>query len=469
VPSRESDTSVPGPRHGPNRGFDATACVIGAGAAGLAAGHALARRGIAFDWFEKGSMVGGLWRIDNDNGGSAAYSTLHLNSSRTRTQYPSYPMPAEWPDYPSHTLMAQYFQAFAEDNDLLRRITFRAEVTSVVPLPGPGHPGAHGWAVTTSATGRRTYQHVLVANGHHSVPRLPELPGSFTGRTFHAHDYRDPDVFRDRDVVVVGVGNSGMDLACDAARVARSVHLVTRHGVHVLPKYVFGRPIDLLSGRAMGYLPFTVERLAYEAILRLSTGRPQDRGLPTPDHRLLSAHPTVSAELYDRVGHGDIVMKPGIERLDGDTIHFADGTSVHADLLVHATGYTVSLPFLAPDIVDPRHNAMPLYQRVVHPQRIGLWFIGFVQTVGSGIPLCEYQSEWVGDLITGEAVLPDEQEMTAWIDADQAAMRARYVSSDRHTMQVDYWRYIRAMKEARARKPHPSLRDRVLAPLAGLR
>ena len=449
--------------------FDATACVIGAGAAGLAAGHALAEREVDFDWFEKGSMVGGLWRIDNDNGAVAAYTTLHLNSSRTRTQYPSFPMPEDWPDYPSHELMAQYFESFAAHFDLARRITFHAEVTSVEPLPGPGDPGAHGWAVTTTATGRRTYQHVLVANGHHSIPKLPTFPGEFSGETFHAHDYTDPSVFIGRDVVVVGVGNSGMDLACDAAKLAHRVLLVTRHGVHVLPKYVFGRPIDTISNAAMGYVPFAVERLAYEAILRVSTGRPQDRGLPKPDHRLLGAHPTVSAELYDRVGHGDIVVKPAIERLDGDTIRFVDGSAEHADLLVLATGYRVSLPFLAPDVYDPTGNAMPLYQRVVAPERPGLFFIGFVQTVGSGIPLCEYQAEWIGDVITGLAALPPPSEMADWIARDQAALRRRYVASERHTMQVDYWRYIRAMKEARARRAHPSLRDRLTAPLAGLR
>jgi hypothetical protein len=232
---------------------------------------------------------------------------------------------------------------------------------------------------------------------------------------------------------------------------------------------VFGRPIDTISNAAMGYVPFEVERLAYEAILRVSTGRPQDRGLPAPDHRLLGAHPTVSAELYDRVGHGDIVMRPAIARLDGETVHFVDGSSVHADLLVLATGYRVSLPFLAPEVYDPTGNAMPLYQRVVAPQRPGLFFIGFIQTVGSGIPLCEYQSEWIGDVINGAAALPDEEQMEDWIRGDQAAMRARYLASERHTMQVDYWRYIRAMKEARARRAHPSLRERITAPLAGLR
>ena len=309
----------------------------------------------------------------------------------------------------------------------------------------------------------------MVANGHHGTPSVPDFPGEFTGETFHSHDYRDPVVFTDKDVVVVGVGNSGMDIACDAAKVARRVYLVTRHGVHVIPKYVFGRPVDQLGTPLMAYLPFPVERTLYEAILRISQGRPEDRGLPKPDHRLLHAHPTVSAELYDRVGHGDITMKPGIERLEGDQVRFGDDSVVHADVLVLATGYRVSLPFLAPEVFDPAHNAMPLYQRVVPPDRPGLFFIGFIQTVGAGIPLYEYQSQWIGDVLIGEAALPSPDEMRAWIARDQRSMAARYLRSDRHTMQVDYWRYIRAMKEARARRPNPSLLSRVTAPLAGLR
>ncbi len=111
--------------HRRDDGFDAQACVIGAGPSGLAAGKALVDRGISFDWFEKGSMVGGLWRIDNDNGGAPAYRTLHLNSSRPLTQYPSDPMPEYWPDYPSHELMARYFQASPTDCGLTDRITFQ--------------------------------------------------------------------------------------------------------------------------------------------------------------------------------------------------------------------------------------------------------------------------------------------------------------------------------------------------------
>lgn len=430
--------------------FDADACVIGAGPAGLAAAKALADREISFNWFEKGSMVGGLWRIDNDNGGAAAYETLHLNSSRPLTQYPSYPMPEDWSDYPSHQLMARYFQDFADHFGLTDRVTFKTPVEKVEPLPGPGRTGDSGWSVTTpKGTGR--YRQVVVANGHHSEPRIPDFPGDFTGESFHAHDYLEPEVFEDKDVLVIGVGNSGMDIACDATKLANSVTVVTRHGVHVLPKYAFGKPIDQFGSPLNAYLPFPLERRVYEVIQRLSSGRPQDRGLPEPDHRLLSAHPTVSSEFCDRVGHGDIAIKPDIERFEGKTVQFADGSSVDADLLVYATGYKVALPFFDADLYDPADNEMPLYQRVLTPELSDLFFIGFVQTVGSNIPLAEMQSEWVGDLITGACVLPSEPEIADWIAADQAAMARRYVRSARHTMQVDYWRYAHALKLCRRR------------------
>ncbi len=430
--------------------FDADACVIGAGPSGLAAGKALADRGISFDWFEKGSMVGGLWRIDNDNGGAAAYQTLHLNSSRPLTQFPSFAMPEDWPDYPSHELMARYFQDFAERFSLSERITFNCPVTSVVPLDGPGSPGSNGWSVTTPQ-GTRSYRSVLVANGHHSVPNIPEFAGEFTGSSFHAHEYLEPEIFEGRDVLVLGVGNSGMDIACDATKLASHVYLATRHGVHVLPKYAFGRPIDQFGSPLSAYLPFPVERKLYELMIRFSVGRPEDRGLPKPDHRLLSAHPTVSSDLLDRVGHGDIVMKPNIERFDGEVVHFEDGSSEHVDLLVYATGYRIALPFLEKDLYDPAGNAMPLYQRVLTPKLPNLFFLGFLQTVGSNIPLAEMQAEWVGDLLTGACVLPPEREIEEWIAADQAAMARRYVRSGRHTMQVDFWRYANALAQCRKR------------------
>ncbi|MGM0616989.1 MAG: flavin-containing monooxygenase [Actinomycetota bacterium] len=444
--------------------LDVDAVVIGAGPAGLAAAKALSRRGVTYRHLEKGSMVGGLWRIDNDNGGAAAYETLHLNSSRPRTSFPSYPMPDDWPDYPSHDLVAAYLQDLADRFGLTERITFNAEVVAVEPLEGDGPPGADGWRVTTITGEAITARAVLVANGHHGVPKVPELPGTFTGTAFHSHDYREPTVFDGQRVLVIGVGNSGMDIACDAAPLASKVLLSTRHGVHVIPKYVFGKPVDQLSSPLTAHLPFRVERVLYELLMRASVGRPQDRGLPRPDHRLLDAHPTVSSRLYDLVGHGDIEVVSDVGSLEGDKIRFVDGRVEPVDVLVYATGYQVSLPFLAPQVLEVRDNELPLYQRVVAPERPGLYLLGFIQTVGASIALMEHQAEWVGDLLTGAAALPSTEQMRDWIRRDRRAMAKRYLRSERHTMQVDYWRYIRAIEQERQRNGDADLR---VTPRAG--
>lgn len=417
-------------------------CVIGAGAAGLAAGQALLERGIEIDWFEKSDMVGGLWQIDNKD--SAAYESLHTNSSRPLTQYPNFPMPADWPDYPSHRLMARYFDEFADAFGLRDRITFNTSVERV-------EPAGDRWLVTTSDGTSEAYEHVVIANGHHSVPKMPSFPGSYSGEVMHSHDYRSPEIFAGKRVLVVGVGNSGMDIACDASRVASRTLLSTRHGVHVLPKYALGKPIDQLNLPITAHLPFPVERSLYELITRIAVGTPQGRGLPKPDHRLLSAHPTVSSELLDRVGHGDIEMKPDIAKLDGTTATFVDGSSADVDIVVLATGYKIAFPFLDRSLVDPADNQLRLYQRVVHPDLPGLWFVGFIQTVGSGIALFYHQGQWVADLIEGRCRLPDRDRMIRWIEHDERALNKRYVRSTRHTIQVDYWRYINAINAERGR------------------
>lgn len=438
-------------RHGEGgaRRFDAEACVLGAGAAGLAAGKALADRAVSFDWFEQGTMVGGLWRIDNDNGGSPAYQSLHTNTSRPRTQYPSYPMPSQWPEFPHHGLVAEYFQRFAEEHGLLERITFGTAVDKLEPIPGAGPPGSHGWAVTTSAGEFRTYRNVVVATGHHSAPRMPVFDGEFTGQTLHSHDYDEPSIFEGKDALIVGIGNSGIDIACEATKVARSVHLSARSGVHVVPKRAFGRPVDQFGSALTAFLPFPVERTISQALVRLAAGRPQDHGLPTPDHRLLHGAPAVSAELYDKVDGGEITIRPGVRRLEGETVRFLDGVGQHVDVIVFATGYEAALPFLSPEVFDPATNEIPLHLRVLSPERPGLYFVGLIQTLGSSISLMEHQSTWVGDLIAGAASLPSDGELRRRIRADQAVLAKRFVRFERNPMQVDYWRYRRALRACR--------------------
>ena len=141
-------------------------------------------------------------------------------------------------------------------------------------------------------------------------------------------------------------------------------------------------------------------------MLRLSQGKVTDYGLPEPDHAVLHAHPTVSQDLLNRLGHGDITVRPTIDRFEGSKVFFADGSSGEYDVVVYCTGYKVTFPFLGDEVVHAEDNHVELYRRVVHPDHPGLYFVGLIQPLGAIMPLAEAQAEWIGDLVTGVGTLP---------------------------------------------------------------
>ncbi|WP_372729702.1 flavin-containing monooxygenase [Nocardioides sp.] len=428
-------------------------CIIGAGSSGITAAQVLAERGIDFDCFEMGSGVGGNWRYDNDNGVSSAYRSLHINTSRSAMEYAAYPMPEDYPDYPSHWQIAAYFDDFVDHFGLRERITFRTEVCKVSAAAEGGYDVTVRSRDHARDAVTRHYEHVIVANGHHWDARWPEpgFPGaeSFPGEQLHAHYYRTPDVFTDKRVVVLGIGNSATDIAVEASRVARETYLAMRRGAHILPKYLFGVPTDHLTSSPLARGPFRLQKLGMKAMLRLSVGRMTDYGLPEPDHEVLEAHPTVSDDLLTRLGHGDIAIKPNIERFEGSRVCFVDGTSVEADVVVYCTGYKVSFPFLDETVVRAEDNHVDLYRRVVAPEHPGLYFVGLIQPLGAVMPLAEAQSHWVADLIGGRVRLPSVAEMRRQIAAYDRAVRRRYVASKRHTIQVDAHTYRAELAQER--------------------
>ncbi len=434
-----------------------TACIIGAGSAGITAAQVLQADGIDFDCFEMGSGVGGNWRYDNDNGVSSAYRSLHINTSREAMEYAAYPMPDSLPDYPSHWQIAQYFDDFVDHFGLRDTITFRTEATWVSPAEGGGYDVTLRSRDDPRDVDTRHYDHVLVANGHHWDPRWPEpsFPGSetFPGEQLHAHYYRTPELFAGKRVVVLGIGNSATDIAVEASRHARETYLAMRRGAWILPKYLFGMPTDHLTESPLARGPFRLQKLGMRAMLRVAVGRMTDYGLPAPDHDVFEAHPTVSDDLLSRLGHGDITVKPTIRGFDGPLVRFADGSTVEADVVVYCTGYKVTFPFLDETVVRTQDNHIDLYRRVVAPDRPGLYFIGLLQPIGAVMPLAEAQSHWVADLINGRVTLPTPLEMRAQITAYDAAVRRRFVASKRHTIEVDFHAYrVELEKERRTRR-----------------
>jgi dimethylaniline monooxygenase (N-oxide forming) len=425
-------------------------CIIGAGSSGIAACQVLHARGIPYDCFEAGSEVGGNWRYLNDNGMSSSYRSLHINSSRQSMQYASYPMPEDWPTYLSHRQIIRYFDDYVDHFGFRDRIRFRTRVVRVAPAPGDT------WDVTVSArSGAETthrYGAVLVANGHHWDPRYPDpYPGieTFTGEQFHSHDYKTPDRLAGKRVVVVGIGNSACDIAVEGSQVADRMYLSVRRGAHVVPKYLFGIPTDHITLVGASRLPFWTQLLAFRVMLRMVRGDVTRYGLPRPDHDVLSAHPTVSDTLLSRLGHGDITVRPPIERIDGTKVSFVDGSVDEVDVIVYGTGYHISFPFFEGELVRVTDNHVGMYRRVVPPDHRNLYFIGLVQPIGAIMPLAEAQSEWVADILDGSAVLPPAEDMRREIAAHRVALAKRYVPTHRHTIQVDFAEYLRSIRKER--------------------
>jgi cation diffusion facilitator CzcD-associated flavoprotein CzcO len=425
-------------------------CIIGAGSSGIACAKILHERGIPFDCFEKGSGVGGMWRYNNDNGLSSAYRSLHINTSRDVMQYSDFPMPADYPPFPGHGLILKYFENYVDHFGFRKAITFRTSVESV-------RPAENGqWDVTIrDATGRdetKRYSAVCVANGHHWSPRMPSFPGTFNGRILHSHDYRTPAGFEDSRVLVVGLGNSACDIACETSRVARAAFISTRRGAHIIPKYIFGWPMDTLLPKFIWRtVPYWMIRPMIASALWLQRGSHSWYGLPDPEHRFFEEHPTISADLLNCLGHGYLKVKPTIRELAGDTVRFVDGSEEPIDVIVYATGYKIVFPFFEKSVIDPVDNQVDLFKCVVPVDHANLYFIGLVQPWGAIMPLAELQSRWVADLLQGIARLPGHDDMRKDIRLHKEKMSRRYTRSARHTIQVDFHPYSIEIERERNR------------------
>ncbi len=427
-------------------------CIVGGGPAGLSLARACLAQGVAFDVYERHSDVGGLW--DPDNPGSAVYDTAHFISSKSQSHYHDFPMPEHYPDYPSHRHILAYMRRFAFTYGLYPHIQFGVGVQSA-------DWDGHGWTVKLSSGETRQYSALVCATGTNWHASMPDYPGTFAGEMRHSVSYRSPSEFRGKRVLVIGGGNSGCDIACDAANMADTAFISLRRGYHFIPKHIFGVPADefAASGPKM---PMWLEQRVFAVLLRMLTGNPARFGLQTPDHRIFETHPILNTQLLHHLAHGDIAARPDVKRFDGNVVEFADGTREEIDMVLCATGYEWKIPYVDPALFDWKSGKPDLYMNLFSRRNPALYAMGYMETNGGAYKLFDEMADLVVRTIRARAdggtaagklnglIANDRPDLSGGI---------KFVNSARHATYVEIAAYRKHMKKLRKQFGWPALAD----------
>ncbi|MET8978286.1 NAD(P)-binding domain-containing protein [Streptomyces sp. NPDC004539] len=417
---------------------DLPVAIVGAGPAGLSAARALKRLKIPYTQFERHSDVGGIWDIDNP--GSPMYRSAHFISSRDKSGFFGYPMPKDFADYPTREQILRYTRSFTDAFGLRDAIRFGTAVSAV----RQDEDGA--WTVHTDRGDTRA-RAVVCCSGVTWDSVTPEVPGSFDGQLMHSVDYTEPSLFAGRRVLVVGLGNSGADIACDAASSsAAQAFISTRRGYHFVPKHTFGIPSDETE-----WLPVWAERLAYGVVRRVMIGDVSRWGLPRPDHRLFESHPLLNTQLLHHLQHGDITAKPGVARFDGADVVFTDGSRERIDLVLFATGYRTSIPYVPADYFPWKGGRPQMYLNAFSRERHNLFGLGFLEVNSSAYTLFDRISQVMAQYLDDQSRRPDRAARFAKLvreDRPDLSGGIRFVGSDRHAAYVEiraYRKYLRSL------------------------
>ncbi|MEO6821435.1 MAG: amino acid permease [Candidatus Nanopelagicales bacterium] len=428
-------------------------CLIGAGPAGLVMARALLNEGVPFDWYERHAAIGGIW--DRDNPGSPVYTSAHFISSKFISGFYGYPMPDELPDYPTWKQVRDYIRAFAARYGLAEHVTLGVGVEHVEPLPG------NRWVVSLSTGENLEYDGVIAAPGVTWHPNVPVLAGQegFVGEVRHSQTYDGPAELVGHRVLVVGAGNSGVDIVCDAARAADAAFLSVRRGYRYIPKHLFGLPTDALL---TGYLdPPRGVSLSGDPteLLDHLVGDLTRFGLPPPDHELLQSHPIMNTQVLHHLAHGDLVAKPDVDHLTADGAVFTDGSRADVDLVLLATGYVNLLPFLPGDLFDWDRGHPQLYLNVFHRTLDSLYLVGLVEFADAAYKRFDEMAQAV--------VMDIHMRETGSKDADWRRRKHtatpdlrggwKYIDSPRHVNYVDSHTYQVHLADLRDQFDWPDL------------
>ncbi|TMS20645.1 Dimethylaniline monooxygenase [N-oxide-forming] 5 [Larimichthys crocea] len=428
--------------------------VIGGGSSGLACIKCCLDEGLEPVCYESSDDFGGLWRFkENPEPDRASiYHSVIINTSKEMMCFSDFPIPGHYPNFMHNSLIMDYFRMYADNFQLTKYIRFNTKVLQVKQRSDFSHSGQ--WDVETENKDGKKEKHifdaVMICIGHHCHPNMPlhDLPGidTFKGKYFHSRDYKTPEEWRNKKAVVIGIGNSGIDIAVELSRVTKQLYLSTRRGAWILNRVgENGLPLDMLFNRVLYSMQRILPFSFFCDLGERQLNRRFDHALYNlkPKHRLFSQHPTVNDELPNRILSGTVQVKPNIRRFQGSNVEFDDGSVVEdVDLVVFATGYRFSFPFLASQVVTVTENKASLYKYVFPPElaRPTLAIIGLVQPLGGVMPISEMQARWATRVFKGCIKLPSVASMLKDIQCKEETMAksSMNVFSSHHKRELKY-------------------------------
>ncbi|XP_074764359.1 flavin-containing monooxygenase 3-like isoform X3 [Athene noctua] len=441
--------------------------VVGAGVSGLAAIKCCLEEGLEPTCFERSEDIGGLWRYEDqaEEGRASIYRTVFTNSCKEMMCYSDFPFPDDHPNYMHNTRLQQYICKYAKHFDLLQHIQFKTLVIKVKKRLDFSVTGQ--WEVVTQRNGKEetaVFDAVMVCSGHHVYPNLPldDFPGiqKFKGCYFHSREYKEPEKFRGRKVLVVGLGNSGSDIAVELSTVASQVYLSSRSGSWVMSRvWDNGYPWDMLVvTRFRTWLGNILPSMLSDWLYVRGMNRffkHENFGL-MPLNRTSRKEPVFNDDLPSRIACGVVVMKPNVKEFRETSVLFEDGTvQDDVDVVVFATGYSYSYPFMEDDsIIKSRDNQVTLYKGILPPhlEKPTMAVIGLVQSLGPIIPTADLQCRWAIKVFQGRWMdIYSPNQLTGQPLSSSPLFPQRYGNST--TLQTDYVTYMDELASAIGVKP----------------
>ncbi|XP_046562089.1 flavin-containing monooxygenase 5-like [Haliotis rubra] len=441
--------------------------IIGAGCSGLIAIKCCLEENLQPFCFERTDEIGGLWNFTEkicEDQACVMKSTV-INTSKELMCFSDFPIPKEFPNFMHNTQVWQYFKMYADAFNLTKHIQYNKEILAVKKSSDYEQTGRWDLQIRDHKTGSdetQVFDAVMVCTGHHASKNVPHFTGQedFQGKILHSHDYKDWTGYVGKRIVVIGVGNSGGDVAVELSRVGK-VFLSTRRGTWVLNRIATnGIPGDfLLNTRWFNTIRHAMPEETLSNILKKPLNKRFDHELYSlmPKHSVFAQHPTVNDDMPNRIATGSLKIKADIKRFTKTGVEFIDGTvEDDIDVIILATGYKFGFPFMDESVINVQNNKVKMFKYMFPPDlpKQTLVVIGCFQPLGAIMPLAELQCRLATRVFKGICSLPSKYEMWADIGKKEANMAARYVESQRHTIQVDYVDFMDELSELVGCRPN---------------